>query len=84
MILHYVRLTLEEDNRGTGRYWQTPEHPHSPLACLIGHEALFQGELVEPSPDYTYAGMDERGLPTQIHAEADCEEWEIWELEEVA
>lgn len=83
MILHYVKLTREEDNRGGGRYWQIPEHPHSPLACLIAHEALFQGELVEPTPGYTYAGMDERGLPTHFQVE-DGVEWESWELEEVA
>lgn len=85
MILHHVKLTLEEDSRGTGRYWDwdNPEYPHSPLACLIAHEALFEGELIEPTPGYTYAGMDSRGLPTQIHAEADCEEWEIWGLEAV-
>lgn len=61
-------------------FLQHTEYPHSPLVCLIGHEALFEGELIEPTPGYTYAGMDERGLPTQIHAEANCEEWEIWDL----
>ncbi len=84
MILHYVKLTLEQDSRGTGRYCQTPEYPHTPLACLIGHEALFEGELIEPTPGYTYAGMDDRGLPTHFQAEADGEDWESWELEGIA
>ena len=81
MILHYVRLTLEEDNRGTGRYWGwDTEYPHSPLACMIGHEALFEGEVLEPTPGYEYAGIDERGLPIHLQAEDDQEEWEIWDL----
>jgi hypothetical protein len=84
MILHYVRLTLEENNQGTGRYWDwdNPEYPHSPLACLIGHEALFEGVLREPSEGYTYSGMDNRGLP--VHFETECEEWESWQLEAIA
>ncbi len=84
MILQYVKLTLEEDNRGTGRYWHLPEYPHTPLACLIGHQVLFQGEVAEPASGYDYVGMDERGLPTHFQAEDGAEEWETWQLEGVA
>ena len=33
------------------------------LACLIGHEALHEGELREVPFGYDYAGEDDRGFP---------------------
>jgi hypothetical protein len=75
---------MQEASKGIeqGRYWDwdNPEYPHSPLACLIGHEALFQGEVLEPTPGYEYTGTDSRGLPIHLQAEGDQEEWEIWDL----
>lgn len=78
-------MILHQDNRGGGRYWDwdNPEYPHSPLACLIGHEALFEGVVGEPTPGYTYSGMDSRGLPVLFETESLCEQWESWQLEGV-
>lgn len=36
---------------------------HCKLASLIGHEALHEGELMEPTDGYDYRGTDDRGLP---------------------
>lgn len=85
MILPFLQVQVQDDNRGGGRYWDNPEYPHSPVACLIGHEALFEGEVQAPTPGYEYTGMDERALPTHFQAEVpheDWEDWECWSLQE--
>lgn len=43
--------------------------PRTEFACLVGHEALFQGELQELTYGFWYEGTDDRGLPLRC-----CEE----------
>jgi hypothetical protein len=42
------------------------ENNYSELACLIGHEALDEGEISEPTFGFEYADEDDRGLPVYI------------------
>ncbi len=37
--------------------------PRTEFACLVGHEALEQGELQELTYGFWYQGTDNRGLP---------------------
>lgn len=37
--------------------------PRTEFACLVGHEALEQGELLELTYGFWYQGTDDRGLP---------------------
>jgi hypothetical protein len=37
--------------------------PRTEFACLVGHEALEQGELQELTYGFWYLGTDDRGLP---------------------
>lgn len=43
--------------------------PRTEFACLVGHEALERGELLELTYGHWYQGTDDRGLP--LHC---CEE----------
>ena len=42
------------------------ENNYSEFACLIGHQALRKGELLEPKPGCEYTEKDDRGLPIWI------------------
>jgi hypothetical protein len=46
--------------------------PRTEFACLVGHEALEQGELLELTYGFWYEGTDDRGLP--LHC---CEERDV-------
>lgn len=45
--------------------------PRTEFACLVGHEALEQGELLDLTYGFWYEGTDDRGLPLYC-----CEEGE--------
>ena len=49
------------------------EKNYCEFACLIAHDALCEGELLDASSGYYFLGEDDRGLPIYLVSDDDEE-----------